>query len=249
MAQVWIYSIISVTIVSLVSLVGALALLLQKELLNRLLLFLVSFSAGALLGSAFIHLLPEAVEIFSDDIQLPLFILSGILLFFILEKLICWRHCHIPTSEDHPHPLAFMNLIGDGFHNFIDGMVIAGSYLINIPLGLITTIAVIIHEIPQEIGDFGVLIYGGFSKLKAVIFNLLSAFIALGGVVFAIFLGEKGEIFSQFLIPFTVGGFIYIAASDLIPELRKETKIQKSFFQFLFLLAGILVMALLLFLE
>lgn len=249
MFQTWMYSTISVLIVSLISLVGAIAFLVKKETLDKILLLLVSFSAGALLGDAFIHLIPEAFGILGSTLSLSLSLLSGILAFFALEKFIHWRHCHIPTSENHPHPIAFMNLIGDGLHNFIDGMIVAGSYLVSIPLGLVTTIAVVVHEIPQEIGDFGVLVYGGFSRLKAVLFNLFSGLLAVIGVIVAILVSSKIEMFSQILVPFTAGGFIYIAASDLIPELHKETKPAKSLLQLIFLLAGIGVMLLLLYLE
>lgn len=246
MFQTWIYSIISVLIVSLISLFGVITFLVKKETLDKLLLLLVSFSAGALLGDSFIHLIPEAFETLGPSLTLSLSLLGGILAFFVLEKFIYWRHCHIPTSKNHPHPVAFMNLIGDGFHNFLDGMIVAGSYLVSIPLGIATTIAVIVHEIPQEIGDFGVLVYGGFSRFKAIFFNLLSGFLAVVGVIVAILISGKVEVFSQILVPFTAGGFIYIAASDLIPELHKETKPSKSLLQLIFLLAGIAIMLLLL---
>ena len=247
MPSIWAYSIISVLLVSFISLIGALTLLFKKINLKNILLFLVSFAAGALLGDSFIHLLPEAVEESGFTLELSIYLLLGILIFFILEKFIHWRHCHLPTTNEHPHPLAFMNLIGDGLHNFFDGMIIAGSYIASIPLGIATTIAVILHEIPQEIGDFGILLHGGFTKKKALAFNFLSAILALIGAVLVLIIGNSVEKFSIFLVPFTAGGFIYIAGSDLIPELHKETKPIISFMQLIALILGILVMVALIF--
>jgi len=245
----WSYSLISVFLVSLLSFVGLLFLALKEEKLKKILLFLVSFAAGGLLGDAFLHLLPEAVEEIGFNLEISLAILVGLLTFFVLEKFISWRHCHIPTSKEHPHPLAFMNLMGDAFHNFTDGMIIAASFLVNTPLGIATTLAVIFHEIPQEIGDFGVLIHGGFTKQKALLFNFTSALMAVGGAILVLFLGTKFVNFTRLLIPFTAGGFIYIAGSDLIPELHKETNLAKSLVQMLGLILGIGVMLILLFIE
>ena len=197
MLNVWLYSIISVLIVSILSLIGIFTLFLRENHLKNSLLFLVSFSAGALFGDAFIHLIPEAFED-GLGIRLPLYILSGIMTFFILEKFIHWRHCHVPTSKKHPHPFAFTNLIGDGLHNFIDGLLIGGSYLVNIPLGIATTLAVILHEIPQEIGDFGVLLHAGLTKTKALFYNFISAILAILGAVIAILVGSNISGFSTF---------------------------------------------------
>lgn len=245
----WLYSLISVFFVSLLSFVGVLFLAVKEEKLKKILLFLVSFAAGGLLGGAFLHLLPEAVEEIGFNLEVSLAVLAGLLSFFVLEKFICWRHCHIPTSKEHPHPVALMNLIGDGLHNFTDGMVIAASFLTNIPLGIATSLAVIFHEIPQEIGDFGVLIHGGFTRKKALLFNFLSALTAVVGAILTLFLGIRFIDFVRLLIPFTAGGFIYIAGSDLIPELHKETNLAKSLVQMLGLILGIGVMLILLFIE
>ena len=242
----WFFSFISVFLVSLLSFTGVLFLALQAEKLKKILLFLVSFAAGGLLGDAFLHLLPAAVEAMGFGLEVYLAVLAGLLVFFVLEKFIAWRHCHIPTSKEHPHPLALMNLVGDGFHNFMDGMVIAASFLAGLPLGIATTLAVIFHEIPQEIGDFGVLLHGGFSRKKALFFNFLSALTAFAGVFFTFLLGARFVYLSQLLIPFTAGGFLYIAGSDLIPELHKETQLAKSLLQMLGLILGIGVMIILL---
>lgn len=240
---VWLNSLVSVSIVSVLSLVGIFTLAVKKDKLEKVLLFFVSFSAGALFGGAFLHLLPEAVEEHGFGLQVSLYLILGILVFFVLEKFIHWRHCHIPTSKAHPHPLAFMNLMGDGLHNLIDGMIIGGAYLASFPLGISTTIAVILHEIPQEIGDFGVLLHAGLSRAKALFFNFLSALMAVVGVFISLLIGANLEGYLLFLLPVTAGGFIYIAGSDLIPELHKESSASKSFMQFLFIVLGVLVMA------
>lgn len=245
MLGVWAYSLISVVIVSIMSLVGALTLSLRQETLKKILLFLVSFSAGGLLGGAFLHLLPEAAGEAGFTINLSLYTLSGLVFFFIMEKFIHWRHCHIPISSLHPHPFAYMNLFGDGIHNFIDGLIIGASYLAGIPLGIATTLAVILHEIPQEIGDFGVLLHGGFGVRKALVMNFLTALVAILGVVVSLLLGEFVEGTAVFLLPFAAGGFIYIAGSDLIPELHKESAPGKSLAQLLMIVLGIIIMLLL----
>jgi zinc and cadmium transporter len=250
MTIVWLYSLASVAVVSLISLVGVLTLLLNEESSKKALLYFVSFSAGGLFGDTFIHLIPEAAGQNGFGINVSGFILSGIIVSFIIEKLLQWRHCHIPTSEDHPHSFAYMNLIGDAVHNFIDGLIIGGSYLVNIPLGIATTIAVTLHEIPQEIGDFGVLLYGGFSKPRAVLFNFSTALSAVLGAIVALSLGSLVQDFTPFIVPFAAGNFIYIAGSDLIPELRiEEPKLAKSMLQLAAFIFGVLVLFSLVLLE
>lgn len=250
MSIIWFYTIISVVIISLISLIGVFVLALKGKILSNLVLILVAFSAGALLGDTFLHLFPEMAAS-GWNINTSLMLMVGILLFFVLEKFIRWQHCHdIDCPEHHPRHLAIMNFIGDGLHNLIDGMIIAGSYLVSIPLGIATTIAVVAHEIPQEIGDFGVLIHAGLKASRALLLNFLSAIFAIAGALIVLIISSQSSTltltFTQFLIPLTAGGFIYIAASDLIPELHKETKPAKSLLQLLALLAGIGVMILLL---
>ena len=249
MTTIWLYTILSVLAISLVSFLGVFFMALNVDRLRRVLLFLVSFAAGSLLGDVFLHLLPELTEAGGKIISYSLVILLGILLFFILEKILYWRHCHIPTTEDHPHPLGMNNLIGDGLHNFIDGLIIAGSYLVSPALGLATTLAVFLHEIPQEIGDFGILIHAGYTKGRAIFYNFISALAALVGAVVAILLTKQVEQTEGYLVALTIGGFLYIATADLIPELKKESGLGKSIWQLVSLLAGIGVMALLLLLE
>lgn len=247
--EIWLYTLVSVGLVSILSLIGVFSLSLNQERLKKILLFLVSFAVGGLFGDAFIHLLPESFEKLGFNLATSLFIVGGILFFFVLEKFVRWRHCHIPTSEMHPHPVVTMNLIGDGVHNLIDGMLIGASYCVSIPIGIATTLAVILHEIPQEIGDFGVLVHGGLSVKKALAFNFLSAVTAILGALISLVIGPHLADYSLSLLPITAGGFIYIAGSDLIPELQHEVKLFSSILQFSSIILGVGVMALLVLLE
>lgn len=246
--NIWLYSLLSVFLVSLIAFIGIFTLAFKTSVLKEILIYFVSFSAGSLLGDVFIHLLPEIAEE-GLTLQISLTILSGIFISFITEKIICWRHCHLPITKNHVHNFAYMNLFGDAFHNFIDGVTIGVSYLVSIPVGVATTVAVILHEIPQEIGDFGVLVYGGFEKKKALFFNFISGSIAILGTVLALFLSQKIAGLKEFLVPIAAGNFIYIASSDLIPELHKEVALKKAFLQTLFFLIGVIVMLGLLLLE
>ncbi|MBS7655124.1 ZIP family metal transporter [Candidatus Bathyarchaeota archaeon] len=226
----------SVILVSFISLIGLFTLIIKEKVLNNILFSLVGFSAGALIGGAFIHLLPEALSQ-TNSIVIFLYVILGFTLFFLLEKILYWRHCH---EEKCPiHMFTYLNLIGDGIHNFIDGLIIAASFIVGIPLGITTTIAVIAHEIPQELGDFGVLIYGGFTKFKALFWNFISALTAVFGALFGYFFITYVENIASHLIPFTAGGFLYIAASDLIPELHKQPEFKKSILSFTLFLIGV----------
>ena len=249
MLEIWIYTILSVTAISLISLVGVLTIAINTKQLKDFLHYFVSFSAGALFGDAFIHLLPQVVTEFGFVLEISIFLMLGIVFSFIIEKFIRWRHCHIPTDEHHPHPFAFMNLIGDAVHNFIDGLIIGTSYLVSIPVGIATTIAVALHEIPQEIGDFGVLIHGGFSRSKALLLNFLTALTAIAGAVVALVIGSFVGNITLYIIPFAAGIFIYIAGSDLIPELHKEDDAVKSIIELVVFVLGIIVMLALLLIE
>ena len=248
--QIWLYTILSVILVSLISLIGIFTLSLKTEKIKKILIYIISLSAGTLLGDAFFHLLPETIES-TKIFTASLFILVGITLFFFLEKIIHWQHCHAHMLEkNHIHPFAYTNLVGDAIHNFLDGIIIAASYLVSIPAGIATTIAVVLHEIPQEIGDFGVLLQGGFSKSKALTVNFLSALAALLGAIVTLMATNTIQNIEFYLTGIAIGGFIYIAGSDLIPEIHKHSeKISKSIFQIFFFLAGIAIMLLLLLLE
>jgi zinc and cadmium transporter len=246
----WILGLTSVIAISAISLLGILVLWLKDQQLKKILLYLVSFSVGGLFGDAFIHLIPEAIEESGFGTSTSLLILVGILFSFVVERFLQWRHCHIPTSSEHPHSFAYMNLFGDAVHNLIDGLIVGGSYIVSVPIGISTTLAVIFHEIPQELGDFGVLIHGGFDKRKAVWFNFLTALTAILGAVIAFVVGAALEGFIPLLIPFAAGNFIYIAGSDLIPELRRdEPDVEKATLQVSSITLGVIMMMLILLLE
>ena len=243
-------AIASVAAVSAISFVGALTLSVNVEKLKKFLLLMVSFAAGALFGDVFLHLLPEIAEKGGIGLAVSLSLLAGIVVMFAVEKIIHWRHCHhAPGEANHAHTFAFTNLVGDGIHNFLDGLTIGVSYLVSIPVGVATTLAVILHEIPQEIGDFGVLLHGGLTKRKALLFNFATALLAVLGAIVALLLNTYTEHLTTVLVPFAAGGFLYIAGSDLIPELHKEEETKRSVLQFLAFLGGIGVMLALLLLE
>lgn len=240
MTNVLVYIFASVLIVSSISLAGALTLVLGRRLLESVLIYLVSFSAGTLLGSAFFDLLPEAAGN-GFTVQVAFSVLGGIIVCFVLEKFVRWRHCHIPANENHPHPFSSLILFSDSLHNFIDGTIITASYLVSIPLGVATTLAVISHEIPQEIGDFASLIYGGLGRSKALLFNFLSALASFAGVIAVLLLKDYFHGIVDFLVPFAAGNFIYIASSDLFPEIHKEVQIKKSILQLAFFITGLIL--------
>jgi zinc and cadmium transporter len=228
--------------VSAISLVGILALLLKKDLLDRTLIALVGFSAGALIGGAFLHLLPEAVGHTKNLEILFFYVILGFLIFFLLEKYLRWRHCHKESCDI--HAFTYLNLIGDSVHNFGDGLIIGTSFVINTDLGIAATLAIIFHEIPQEIGDFGVLVYGGFSKFKALFYNFLSALTAVAGTILGYYFSSSVSGFSSLILPVAAGGFLYIAACDLIPEIHKQTEFKKSGLSIAAFLLGIILMLL-----
>lgn len=225
MISVIVFTIMSVIIVSFVSFIGIITLFFRREKINNLIILLVSTSAGTLFGGAFLHMIPEAIEKNNGfGISISLLALLGIVIFFVLDNLIHWGHSYSQSSLMHTKDnsnigIAYLNLLGDGLHNFLDGLIIAGSYLISISTGIAATIAIVIHEAPQEIADFGVLVYAGLSKSKALFFNFISASFAILGSIIGLIIGLKSEIFINSTVPFAAGAFIYIAGSNLIPEL------------------------------
>jgi zinc and cadmium transporter len=234
-----VYILLATFIVSLISFVGVICLALKENILNKILLVLIGLSAGALMGGAFLHLLPEAIEK-RTGLDVYLFVLIGFILFFLIEKVLHWRHCH--KGECDVHTFQYMNLVGDSIHNFIDGMIMAASFVVSVPLGITTTIAISTHEIPQEIGDFGVLLYGGFSKRRAITLNFMVALTAVLGGIVGYFVSNFIENIVLFILPFAAGGFIYIAATDLVPEIRKELDMRKYMATLLVFICGILIM-------
>lgn len=240
-----VYILIAVLVVSTISLLGALSLFFKKKLLRKILPSLVSFAAGALLGAAFFDLFPEALEVAGESTFT--YVLVGMVIFFAIEKLLYWYHCHEEVCTAHHHhgkniqSFVYLNLFGDGVHNFIDGVVIATTFLIDFNLGVIATIAVILHEIPQELGDFGILVYGGFTPFKALMFNFLSACMAIVGAVGAYYFTIISEDLSSFLLPFATASFLYISTADLIPELHHEQTAKGTVKQLVLFILGVLV--------
>lgn len=244
------YALGSVLIVSLISLIGAFTISMNAERLRAGLFVLVALAVGALLGDAFIHLIPEAFETTTDPAMLSLAIVGGILFFFVIEKILHWHHHQgLELLEPQVHPVGKIILFSDGVHNFIDGLIVGLAYTVSIEVGIATTIAVILHEIPQEIGDFGVLLHAGYAKARALWFNFLSALFAILGAIVALVLGEVAESLTRFLLPVAAGGFIYIALSDLIPELHKMKSARQSVIQLIAICVGVAAMFLLLSLE
>jgi len=251
MNEVWIYSLGSVLLVSIISLIGIFTISVKEDKIKKYLHFFLSFSAGALIGDALLHLLPEIVEEYGFTIEVSAIIISAILFSFIMEKFVRWHHHHEmhDHSDGHVHPVGMMNLLADAFHNFLDGIVIGASYLISIPVGIATTIAVVLHEIPQEIGDYAILVHAGYSRKKALFFNFLTALTAILGAIVALALGNFISHIEFFVAPFAAGLFLYIAGSDLIPELHKNEDTFTSILDLVAFILGILIMALLLTIE
>jgi len=236
-----VYSLLSVIVISLLSLVGIAFFKIKQKKLEKVLIYFVSFSTGAFFGDIFFHLLPELVESNGFSTGIGFSVIIGILTSFVLEKFIHWRHCH-SDPKTHAHPFALMSLVGDFLHNFIDGLIISASFLVNVSAGFATSIAVMFHELPQELGDFAVLLHGGFTKKRALKYNFLTSLSSVLGVLVTFIIGSKVANLSSYLIPFAIGNFLYIAGSDLIPELHKQTNPKQSFYQTLLLISGILVM-------
>jgi zinc and cadmium transporter len=246
--SVWALSGAAVLGISLVSLLGALGLVVRPDALRGALLLLVSFAAGALLGDAFLHLIPEIAESAAGlDVLASAGLLAGLLSFFVLEKILHWHHSHFP-HEEVLHPVAVSNLVGDGLHNFLDGAIVAGAFVASPGIGFATTVAVALHEIPQELGDFGILVHAGLTPRRALLLNFVSGLTAVAGMAATLTFLPVDAI-ERLLLPFSAGAFVYIASTDLIPELHKEPEPVKSLLQVLALLAGVGIMAMLLALE
>jgi zinc and cadmium transporter len=235
--------------VSLVSFVGVFALSVKEDLLRKYIFIFISLAVGALLGDAFIHLIPEAFESSVSATTVSILIILGVIIFFILEKFLHWHHHGEDEATPDIHPVGKLILVSDGVHNFIDGIIIGVSFIVSPAVGIATTLAVILHEIPQEIGDFAVLLHSGYTKSRALWLNFLSAICSVLGVLVAFLLGGMGEIFVLWILPIAAGGFIYVAVADLIPELHKTKKVTYSIFQIAALVAGVLAMVGLVYLE
>ncbi len=227
----------SVIAVSLLSLLGAIFIALQRKTIERVITYSLALSSGVLLGSTFFDLLPEGVELNPDGVFV--WTLIGFISFFSLEKIISWHH-HVEGRHTHEEkPLAYLTILGDAVHNFTDGAVIAASYLVSVPLGITTTVAIIAHEVPHELSDFLILLHGGFSNSRALIYNFLSATTAIIGTVLVLLVSTRFADVEKYLVPFAAGNFLYIVASDLIPELLTKRQANTSVIQVVTLLAGI----------
>jgi zinc and cadmium transporter len=224
-------------LMSAIALVGSATLLLPPAALGRIVTPLVAFAAGSLLGGAFFHMLPAAAANGAQDLgAVFLWTMLGFALFFALEQFLHWHHCH-KASADCKQPLTYLILLGDGLHNFLGGLGVAGVFLIDVRLGLTAWLAAAAHEVPQELGDFGVLIHGGWRRGSALLFNFLSgATFLLGGLVTY---AASTAIDVGFLVPFAAGNFLYIAASDLVPEVNKHRSVPTSIVHFLAFASGL----------
>ncbi|HJX06239.1 MAG TPA: ZIP family metal transporter [Candidatus Nanoarchaeia archaeon] len=245
--DVLIWILLATIINGLVGLIGIFSLWMNEKLFKKIVMVLVAFSAGALLSGAFFHLLAESLDSLSPARAFA-YMMIGFIMFFVVERFLHWHHCHKHGGKCEIHPVSYLIILGDSVHNLIDGIIIGASFLVSIPFGIITTLLIIGHEIPQELGNFGVLVYGGFGKTKALVYSFLAQISCVIGGLLGYVFSSRVEGVIPFILPFAAGGFIYIAASDLIPELHKEPKLMKSLLSFGFFLAGVVFMFLLKFL-
>jgi zinc and cadmium transporter len=237
--NIWVATLLSVTIVSLISLIGVFFLSFKPEKLKRIQLLLVALATGGLLGGAFIHLVPETYESFENHRNASIMLVIGFLLFFVLERFLHWHHDHTTGLSNGIKPFGPINLFADALHNLLDGILIGAAFLYSPEIGIATTFSVLLHEIPQEIGDFGILIHAGYSVRKALFFNFLSACTSYLGAILILLFKESADLISKGMLPIAAGSFIYLAAADLIPELHTEKTIKNSIFQFIALLVGV----------
>jgi zinc and cadmium transporter len=245
-----IYALLAVFVVSLTSFIWLLTFWIKNDKLEKVLIYLVAFSAWALLWDVFFHLLPELSESDIDREKIWILIIWWIVIWLFIEKVIHRNHCHHMESREHHHPLATMNLVWDFFHNFTDWLIIWASFLISIPAWISTSIAVLLHEIPQEIGDFAVLIHWWYKKSKALLMNFVVALSSIIWVLVTFLIWNNVENLELYLTPIAIGMFIYIAWSDLIPEINKHNQqLSKSLLQIFMFILGSALMYSLLFLE
>ena len=225
-------------LMSAIALVGSITLVLPEAILRKLLLPLVALAAGTLLGGAFFHLIPAAIANLGNQPAVYLWVVAGFTLFLALEQFLHWHHCHRAPSEH--RPLTYLILIADGVHNFLGGLAVAAAFLIDIKIGISAWLAAAAHEIPQELGDFGILIHGGWKKQRALLYNFLSALIFLIGGLVTYTVSANIDV--TYLLPFAAGNFIYIAAADLIPEIKHEDNPIRNIYHFVAFSAGLLLL-------
>lgn len=233
---------LATVLISSGSFIGVLTIALNQQFLSRITLSLVSLSAGTMLAAALLHLLPDAVESLGSTLPFQL-TLASFIVFFLLERFLHWRHCH---DKDHleKHTIGTMNLLADALHNFLDGVLIAAAFATGHGLGIIATLAIALHEIPQEIGDFGVLLHSGFTRSRALLFNVLVSLTAILGGLLGYLASHTISSFASYLVPVAAGGFIYISAADLIPEFKNTNSTKRIFLTVATFLLGVIIMAL-----
>ncbi|NLO70195.1 MAG: ZIP family metal transporter [Porphyromonadaceae bacterium] len=239
MDKVWLYALLSTLVVSAISLIGVTLFALKSERLQRILLLLISFSVGALLGNAFFHLIPESYFHIENAKLTSWLIIGGFMLFFFIDQFLHTHQTGNSSDVTKAKPYGYLSLYADGIHNFTDGILIGAAWMFSPELGLATTITVVLHEIPQEISDFGILLKAGFSKKKALLYNFIVATSAIVGTVLALWLGHEVEHFSIYVLPIASGGFVYLAGTSLLPEVLKSTKKGSWIYYSLFLLLGL----------
>jgi zinc and cadmium transporter len=238
--NIWVATFGSVALVSLISLIGVFFLSFKPERLKKIQLLLVALATGGLLGGAFVHLIPETFASFEKPVNASLMLVIGFLIFFILERFLHWQHNHTTgLSSGGIKPFGPVNLFADALHNLLDGILIGAAYLYNPEIGIATTFTVLLHEIPQEIGDFGILIRAGYTIRKALLFNFASACTSFIGAFLILLFKGYADVVSKGMLPIAAGGFIYLAAADLIPELHTEKVVRSSIYQLIALLIGV----------
>jgi zinc and cadmium transporter len=223
---------------SAIALVGLVSVVLSEAQLKKVLLPIVAFSAGSLLGGALLHLIPEAVAANGAGLDTFLPILGGFAMFFLMEQFLSWHRGH-SAEANAKQPVTYLILLADGLHNFIGGLAIGASFMVSTQVGVITWIAAAAHEVPQELGDFGILMRGGWSRSQALAANFLSATTIVPGALLAYYLSSDFDV--AFLLSFAAGNFIYIAASDLIPEVKHDRRLTNNLIHFGAFIAGIAV--------
>jgi zinc and cadmium transporter len=231
---IWILA--STFLMSLLAWCGLILLALRNEILDLILSPLVAFAAGSLIGGAFLHLIPETLNTIGNTLGMFLWVLAGFTLFLTLEQFLSWHHDHRPNTE-RTEPVAVLILLADGLHNFIGGLAIGSSFLVSVRVGIITWLAAAAHELPQEFGDFGILVKAGWSKKNALLYNFISALMVVPGGLLAWSLSDRFA--TVYLLPFTAGNFIYVAASDLIPQIKHDDTMAKNLLNTFMFVLGI----------
>lgn len=243
----WVYALAAIAVISFVSFAGLFTLSLREGALRRTIFVLVGLAVGTLLGDAFIHLIPEALSSGLSETAVGSAMMAGVVAFFVLEKLLSWHHSHgaheethqtIATHDHGPKTLAPLVLVADFVHNMLDGIIVGASFLVSVEVGVATTVAVIIHEIPQEIADFGLLVHSGWSRGKALLWNFLTAVSAFIGLALVFLLGQTVGSFVPLAAAVTAGAFIYIAGADLVPELQKASGLRRALIQLISIAIG-----------